>query len=86
MEKIFNKTFRYISEAQEKKVSGTVLIRFVVDKSGDVSDIQALSGPEELRSEAVRVISKSGRWIPAIKSDSLVNSYKYQQILFQLSE
>ena len=80
------KTFRYPLEAQEKEIFGTVLIRFVVDKSGDVSDIQALSGPEELRAEAIRVISKSGKWIPAMKSDSLVNSYKYQQILFQLSE
>lgn len=80
------KTFRYPVEAQQRNIAGTVLIKFVVDKGGNVSDIQALSGPEELRAEAIRVISKSGRWIPAMKNDSVVNSYKYQQILFQLSE
>lgn len=80
------KTFRYPTEAEQNGVAGTVLIKFVVDKSGKVSDIHALSGPDELRAEAIRVISRSGKWIPAMKNDSVVNSYKYQQIVFQLSE
>jgi periplasmic protein TonB len=80
------KTFRYPTEAEQNGVAGTVLIKFVVDKNGKVSDIQALSGPDELRAEAIRVISRSGKWIPAMKNDSVVNSYKYQQIVFQLSE
>jgi protein TonB len=80
------KTFRYPSEAEQNRVAGTVLIKFVVDKNGKVSDIQALSGPDELRAEAIRVIGRSGKWIPAMKNDSVVNSYKYQQIVFQLSE
>ena len=80
------KTFRYPAEAEQNGIFGTVLIKFVVDKSGKVSDVQAVSGPDELRGEAIRVISKSGKWIPAMKNDSVVNSYKYQQIVFQLSE
>ena len=63
-----------------------VLIKFVVDREGNVSSIQALSGPEELRAEAIRVISKSGKWTRAIKNGDVVNSYKYQQIVFQISE
>jgi periplasmic protein TonB len=80
------RTFRYPDQAQENQIAGTVLIKFVVDKDGKVSGIQALSGPEELRAEAIRVISKSGRWIPAMQQGHVVNSYKYQQIVFQLSE
>jgi len=80
------RTFRYPDQAQENQIAGTVLIKFVVDKDGKVSSIQALSGPEELRAEAIRVISKSGRWIPAMQQGHVVNSYKYQQIVFQLSE
>jgi protein TonB len=45
------KTFRYPTEAEENHIAGTVLIKFVVDKSGKVSDVQAISGPAELRSE-----------------------------------
>jgi periplasmic protein TonB len=80
------KTFRYPSEAEENRIAGTVLMKFVVDKEGNVSGIQALSGPEDLRAEAIRVISKSGKWIPAIQNGIFVNSYKYQQIVFQLAE
>ena len=80
------KTFRYPSEAEANFIEGTVLIRFVVDKEGNVSEIRALSGPEELRAEAIRVIGKSGKWTPAIHKNQQVNSYKYQQIIFKLAE
>ena len=80
------KTFRYPAEAEANLIKGTVLIRFVVDKEGNVSEITALSGPEELRAEAIRVIGKSGKWSPAIHKNKQVNSYKYQQIIFQLEE
>ena len=80
------KTFKYPDEAEQNGIYGTVLIKFVVDREGNVSSIQALSGPEELRAEAIRVISKSGKWTPAIKNGDVVNSYKYQQIVFQISE
>jgi protein TonB len=80
------KTFRYPSIAEENQISGMVLVKFVVDKQGNVSNIQVLSGPQELRSEAIRVISKSGKWIPAMQNGTVVNSYKYQQIVFRLNE
>lgn len=80
------KTFKYPDEAEQNGIYGTVLIKFVVDREGNVSSIQALSGPEELRAEAIRVISKSGKWTRAIKNGDVVNSYKYQQIVFQISE
>jgi protein TonB len=80
------KTFRYPLEAEQNLIKGTVLIRFVVDVDGSVSNIQALSGPDELKAEAIRVIGKSGKWTPAVHQGKLVNSYKYQQIVFQLDE
>jgi periplasmic protein TonB len=80
------KTFRYPAEAEQNGVYGIVLVKFVVDKNGNVSNVQALSGPEELRAEAIRVISRSGKWIAAKKNNTVVNSYKYQKIVFQLSE
>jgi len=62
------------------EVSGTVIVKFIVDKEGNVSDVEAISGPEELRAEAVRVIKKSGKWTPAIQNGRKVNSYKRQPI------
>jgi periplasmic protein TonB len=80
------KTFRYPQQAQENNVTGKVIVKFVVDKEGNVSNVEAISGPEELKAEAIRVINKSGRWIPAIQNGSKVKSYKEQLIVFELGE
>ena len=73
-------------EAEEKEIQGSVLVKFVVDKEGNVSNIQALTGHEALRAEAIRVISKSGKWTPAIQNGRTVRSYKYQPIIFRLAQ
>jgi protein TonB len=66
------------------EVSGTVIVKFIVDKEGNVSDVEAISGPDELKAEAVRVIKKSGKWTPAIQNGRKVNSYKKQPIIVRL--
>lgn len=82
--RFLNKTLTYPTDAQEKDIQGVVVVKFVVDKTGAVSNIQAIAGPAELRDEAVRVISKSGKWKPAIQNGYEVNSYKTQSIVFKL--
>jgi protein TonB len=65
-------------------IQGTVVVQFIVDQDGFVSNVEAISGPEELRAEAVRVIKKSGKWTPAIQNGRQVKSYKKQPIVFRL--
>jgi protein TonB len=83
-QRYLNKTLRYPQDAIDNEVQGTVVIQFIVDKEGSVSDVEAISGPEELRAEAVRVIKKSGKWTPAIQNGRQVKSYKKQPIVFRL--
>jgi len=78
------KTLRYPQEAQDNEIQGTVVVQFIVDKAGTVSSVEALSGPNELREEAVRVIKKSGTWTPAVQNGRQVKSYKKQPIVFRL--
>ena len=78
------KTLRYPQEAQDNEVQGTVVVQFIVDKAGVVSEVEAISGPKELRDEAVRVIKKSGQWTPAVQNGRQVKSYKKQPIVFRL--
>lgn len=78
------KTLRYPEPAITLFIQGTVVIRFVVDKEGAISNVEAISGPEELRAEAMRVIKKSGKWNPAIQNGRQVKSYKLQAINFRL--
>jgi periplasmic protein TonB len=81
-----NKNFRYPDEAINNEIQGTVIVQFIVDKEGNVSDVQAISGPTDggLRDEAVRVIKKSGKWTPAVQNGRQVKSYKKQPIVFKL--
>ncbi|MEI6945555.1 energy transducer TonB [Paraflavisolibacter sp. H34] len=63
--------------------SYTVIIQFIVDKQGAVSDIRALTnhgfGMEE---EAIRVMKKATRWTPALQNGHNVNAYRKQPITF----
>lgn len=79
-----NKSLNYPSEAQEAEIQGTVVVQFIVDKEGNVSEVEAISGPKELQGEAVRVIKKSGKWTPAVQNGRQVKSYKKQPITFRL--
>jgi periplasmic protein TonB len=84
-QRFLNKNVRYPNQAVEDGIQGPVVVQFIVDKEGNVSDVVAVSGPDELRAEAVRVIKKSGKWTPAIQNGHQVKSYKRQPIVFRLA-
>ncbi len=75
--------------AKKKAPAGayTVIVQFVVDKDGAVSDITPLTnhgfGMEE---EVVKVLKKSPRWKPAIQDGRKVRAYRKQPVTFQVSE
>lgn len=63
----------------------TVVIEFVVDVDGSVSDIKALSNVGYgMEDEAIRVIKKSKKWIPAFQYDRQVKAYRSQKITFEV--
>jgi len=79
-----NENLHYPKAAIKKNIEGKVVVQFIVDKEGNVTDIRALSGPDELREEAERVMKKSPNWIPAQQGGRLVKAYKKQPITFRL--
>jgi len=85
--RFLQKTMRYPDEAVNIEREGKVVVQFVVDKEGNVSEVQAVSGPTDggLREEAVRVIKKSGKWVPGNQNGRMVKSYKQQPVVFQLA-
>jgi periplasmic protein TonB len=76
------KNFRVPEQATavDQPTTATVMVRFIVDTAGNVSNVEALSGPDLLRQEAVRIIKKSGQWMSAIQNGRKVRSYKQQPI------
>jgi TonB family protein len=82
-----NRTFKYPEQAVRNSIQGTVVVQFIVNDQGIVSDIEAISGPTSggLREETIRVIQKSGKWNPAIWNGYKVTSYKRQPLTFRLN-
>jgi protein TonB len=84
-QRFLNRNLNYPQNAIDNEIEGAVVVQFIVDKEGNVSDVEAVSGPAELRAEAVRVIKKSGKWTPAVQNGRKVKSYKKQPIGFRLN-
>ena len=65
----------------------TVVLQFVVDVDGAVSDIKAISNHGYgLEQEAIRVLRKSKNWEPAIQNGRKVKAYRKQPITFHVTE
>lgn len=64
-----------------------VIVQFIVDKEGNVSDVKALTshgyGMEE---EAMRAIKKAPKWNPAVQNGRQVKAYRKQPITFLVQE
>ena len=64
-----------------------VIVQFVVDVNGAVSDIRIVKDPGfGMGTEAIRVIKKSGKWKPAVQNGNIVKAYRKQPITFQVLE
>lgn len=67
--------------------SYTIMVQFIVDKQGNISDVKALTnhgyGMEE---EAIRVIRRGPSWTPAIQNGNKVNAYRKQPVTFIVAE
>ncbi|MFN5480068.1 MAG: energy transducer TonB, partial [Chitinophagaceae bacterium] len=88
---------RNIDELQDDGRSGTVVVLFIVDKEGAVSEVRALPCGEagvgnclppnsKLAEIAVNAIRKGPKWKPAIQNGRNVKAYRRQPVTFQLAE
>jgi len=65
----------------------TVYVTFWVDKDGNVSDVKAENDPGYgTKEEAIRVIKRGPKWLPAIQYNKPVKYRHKQGITFQVSE
>jgi protein TonB len=76
----------YPQEALDADIVGTVVVKFMVSTNGEVANVEAVSGPEELRQSAVDVIRKSPTWRPGIENGRQIKCLKKQPIMFRLEE
>ncbi|TSJ43916.1 TonB family protein [Mucilaginibacter corticis] len=71
--KYLSTNLRYPEEDKNNGVAGRVIVTFVVEKDGTLSDIKAVRGPSEtLKNEAVRVLTRSPKWQPGYQNNQPV--------------
>jgi protein TonB len=74
----------YPKKAIRKRIEGTVLLQFIVDKDGSVSDLKVLDGDPILAEAALKAMEDTPKWLPAVQNGKKVKSYKKQPIQFKL--
>lgn len=79
------KSIRYPVIAQENGIQGRVIIRFVVSKTGVVSNVEVLRSLDSAcDKEAVRVVKTLPKWIPGKQNGVNVPVYYTLPITFRL--
>ena len=85
MIKFLSENISYPKEAQKKKISGRVLVSFVVEKNGSVSEVQTeRSLYPSLDEEAVRVVKSMPNWTPGKQGGQVVRVKYTLPITFSL--
>ncbi|MEO6819039.1 MAG: energy transducer TonB [Ginsengibacter sp.] len=70
-----------IDEISEDGNFGTCVVRFIVDKTGNVSDVEATTMKgTKLAQVAVNAIRKGPKWTPAQQNGRMVNAYRLQPV------
>ena len=76
----------YPKEAEEKGIEGRVLIRFVVEKDGRLTNFEVVESPDPLLSdEALRILKQMPKWIPAKNKGKNVRSRFCMPVPFRLN-
>lgn len=75
----------YPEEAEEKGIEGRVLIRFVVEEDGRLTNFEVVESPDPLLSdEALRVLKQMPKWIPAKNKGKDVRCRYSMPVMFRL--
>ncbi len=87
MEKWVYQYLKYPQNAVRDGIQGRVIVDFIVDKSGKVTDVRVVRGVDpELDEEAVRVIAASPKWKPARVNRSKVRCSMSIAVDFRLEK
>lgn len=83
--KYLNGNIKYPAVAAENGIQGQVVLRFVVDKDGNISNIEVLKTLDaSCDREAIRVVKSMPRWIPGKQNGRNVPVYFTLPVRFKL--
>ena len=77
---------RYPDAAQQNGIQGRVIVKFVVEKDGSISNVSVQKGVDkDLDNEAIRVVKKMPKWQPGKNNGQAVRSYFTLPVTFKLA-
>ena len=83
--KFLGDNIKYPVIAQENGIQGSVIINFVVERDGSISDVQIVRGQDpSLDKEAVRVIKTMPKWTPGEQGNKPVRVRFTLPVVFRL--
>jgi len=63
----------------------TVIVQFIVDKDGSISDIKGLTNfGYGMEQEVIRIMKQAGLWKPAMLNGKAIKAYRKQPVTFQV--
>ncbi len=81
----FNRGMRYPQQAISEKVEGRVIVRFIIDKNGNIRQPKVMKGiGYGCDEEALRLISLMPNWKPGFQGGEAVSVYHQLAIKFEL--
>ena len=84
--KFMQRNVRYPKEAQEQGKQGRVVVQFVVEKDGSITDAKiAKSVDPQLDAEALRVVNAMPNWTPGKQRGKEVRTYFTIPVTFRLN-
>ena len=80
-----SKNTRYPAVAEENNIQGRVIVTFVVERDGSITDVKVAKGVDpSLDKEAMRVVKSMPRWIPGKQNGTSVRVKFTVPVLFRL--
>ena len=83
----FSQSLKYPQKARVKNIEGSVIVHFVVNEDGSITDIGTRNSVSpEIDAEAIRVISKMPNWNPGILDGKPIKVQFNQRVTFKLTD
>ena len=85
LKEFIEENLRYPKELEESCVQGRVIVRFIVERNGKLSNVKVVKSVDPvLDKEALRIVKLMPRWIPGRQNGITVRVKCYIPIIFRL--
>lgn len=80
-------TIKYPAYDRDHNIEGKVIVTFMVEKDGSLTDVKALQGPDKLLMDAaVEAVKQSPKWVPAFQNGRNVRAQYTIPVKFNLKD